>query len=436
MADTDTLDLATIDIHSTNLLESRGYPWEAWDLLRREAPVFWYERDDIAPFWAITRYDDIHWVGSNDKLFVNGGGRLRLASLEDDAGAADRARRRIEMAGWDLDEVPDLVYMDKPRHTAFRNLSARSFTPKSMRQLEEHLDQYARRFTAEFVATLEEQGTADLVEDFAVKLPLATICDLMGLPVDDWADVHRMTGMFMAGPDAMRHARPGETWDELRMRTALEFQDYTRSMVERARECPVTNREEADLTQKVVHGEVGGCPLTDQQLHGYLMLLIGAGNETTRNATTRGVTALLEHRDQIDRLLERPDLVETAVEEILRWTSPVIQFARTATADVELHGQQIRAGDTVGVFYPSANRDEDVFPDPYHFDVGRQPNYHMAFGHGAHFCLGANLARWELRAMLRELLPVLPRLELAGEPERGGHLHLGLVKHQAVALAR
>jgi cytochrome P450 len=425
-----TADLDTIDIHSTDLLETRGYPWEAWDLLRREAPVFWYERDDIAPFWAITRYDDIHWVGSNDKLFINGGSRLRLASIEDDAGMKERAAIRIRKAGWDLDEVPDLVYMDKPRHTAFRNLSARSFTPKSMRQLEDHLEQYAQRFTSEFVALLEEQGTADLVEDFAVKLPLATICDLMGLPVDDWAAVHRMTGMFMAGPDAMRHARPGETWDELRMRTALEFQDYTRSMVDRARECPAD-----DLTNKVVHGEVGGCPLTDQQLHGYLMLLIGAGNETTRNATTRGVTALLEHREQIDRLVADASLVDTAVEEILRWTSPVIQFARTATADVELRGQTIREGDTVGVFYPSGNRDDEQFADPYHFDVGRSPNYHMAFGHGAHFCLGANLARWELRAMLRNLLPVLPRLELAGEPERGGHLHLGLVKHQQVALA-
>jgi cytochrome P450 len=427
-------DLASIDIHSTDLLASRGYPWEAWDLLRREAPVFWYERDDIAPFWAITRYDDVHWVGTNDKLFINGGPRLRLASIADDEGMWARSKRRIEMAGWDPSEVPDLVYMDKPRHTAFRNLAARSFTPKSMRQMEEHLEQYAQRFTAELVALLEEQGTADLVEDFAVKLPLATICDLMGLPVDDWADIHRMTGMFMADDDHMRHARPGETWDVRRIRPALLFQDYTRSLVVRARQCPAASRDAADLTNKVVHGEVDGCPLTDQQLHGYLILLIGAGNETTRNATSRGVTALLEHRDQIERLVADPSLVEPAVEEILRWTSPVIQFARTATADVELRGQLIREGDTVGVFYPSANRDEEQFADPYRFDVGRSPNYHMAFGHGAHFCLGANLARWELRAMLRALLPVLPRLELAGEPQRGGHLHLGLVKHQQVAL--
>jgi cytochrome P450 len=422
-----TLD--TIDIHSTALLETEGYPWAAWDLLRREAPVFWYERPDIEPFWAITRYDDVHFVGSNDRLFINGGPRLRLGSRADDAGMWERHRRRIDVLGWDHDEPPDLVYMDKPRHTKFRNLSARSFTPKSMRSMEEHLERYAARFTAEFVAKLEAEGTADLVEDLAVKLPLATICDLMGLPVDDWADIHRMTGMFVHDAEHMRHARPGETWDELRMRTALEFQAYTQGMIDRARACPAH-----DLTSKVVNGSVDGRPLTQQQLYGYLILLIGAGNETTRNATTGGVTALLQHRDQIDVLTARPELVETAVEEILRWVSPVIQFARTATADVELRGQQIRAGDTVGVFYPSANRDEDVFADPYRFDVTRSPNYHMAFGHGAHFCLGANLARWELRAALRALLPVLPRLALAGPPERGGHLHLGLVKHQPVAL--
>ena len=127
-------------------------------------------------------------------------------------------------------------------------------------------------------------------------------------------------------------------------------------------------------------------------------------------------------------------LIEPAVEEILRWTSPVVQFARTATADVERHGQMIREGDTVGVFYPSANRDDAVFDDPYRFDVGRNPNHHMAFGHGVHFCLGANLARWELRAMLKAILPLLPRLELAGDPERHGHLHLGAVKHQQVRL--
>jgi len=424
------LQLATIDIHSTDRYEREGYPWAAWDLLRAEAPVHWYERDDIEPFWAVTRYDDVHFVGSNDRLFVNGGPRLRLASREEDEGMWARYRIRTERFGWDPDEVPDLVYMDRPRHTAFRNLAARSFTPKAMRRLEVHLARYAERFVGEFTRLLEAEGSADLVEDFAVKLPLATICDLFGLPVEHWERVHQYFGFgFSPREVMMRSALPGESYDELRLRKSTELFRYCQEIADRGR----ADRS-GGLLSRVATGEVDGCPLTDQQLNGYVLLLLAAGNETTRNATTGGVIALLQHPDELARLVAAPALVEPAVEEVLRWTSPVIQFARTATADVELEGVRIRAGDTVGVFYPSANRDERAFTDPYRFDVGRSPNYHQAFGHGAHFCLGANLARWELRAVLRALLPLLPRLELVGEPTRLGHLHLGALQRQIVRL--
>ena len=421
--------LAEIDIHSTDRYQDRGYPWAAWDRLRAEAPVYWYERPDIEPFWAITRHEDIHWVSSNDKLFINGGPRLRLASIEDDKGMWERRERRLTELGWDLDEPMDMVFLDRPRHTRFRLLTARRFTPRAMREHEEHLAQYAARFTGEFVEVLERDGEADLVLDYAVKLPLATICDLMGLDVEDWSKVHKYTEMGFNDVENMRWAEPGETYDDLRFRMGKDFSAYIGSIIE---DCQAEPRD--DLTGAVIQGEVDGCPLNTQQLTGYITLLLGAGNETTRNATTSGVTALLQNPDQIDRLLADESLIELAVEEILRWTSPVVQFARTATADVERHGQLIREGDTVGVFYPSANRDDAVFDDPYRFDVGRNPNHHMAFGHGVHFCLGANLARWELRAMLKAILPLLPRLELAGDPERHGHLHLGAVKHQPVRL--
>ncbi|WP_419918474.1 cytochrome P450 [Candidatus Poriferisocius sp.] len=432
MAMTDTagaISLDEIDIHSNEQYRDHGYPWAAWDLLRAEAPVHWYDRPGIEPFWAITRYEDIHWVSSNDKLFINGGPRLRLASIEDDEGMMQRRIKRLTELGWDLDEPMDMVFMDRPRHTKFRLLTARRFTPRAMREHEAHLDQYASRFTTEFEQVLEREGEADLVLDYAVKLPLATICDLMGLPVDDWARIHRFTEMMFDDEENLRWAEPGETMDDFKLRMSRQFSSYISTIIEDCRQEP-----RDDLTGAVVNGRVDGCPLTTQQLTGYIVLLLGAGNETTRNATTRGLTALLQDRDQMDRLLAEPSLIEPAVEEILRWTSPVIQFARTATADVELHGRRIRAGDTVGVFYPSANRDGAVFTDPYRFDVGRIPNHHMAFGHGVHFCLGANLARWELRAMLKAVLPLLPRLELVGETERHGHLHVGAVKHQRVRL--
>ena len=186
-----------------------------------------------------------------------------------------------------------------------------------------------------------------------------------------------------------------------------------------------------------MHATIDGAPLTDQQLHGYLVLLVGAGNETTRNAITGGVHALLEHPAERDRLAADPvGLIETATEEILRWTSPVVQFARTAVADHELNGVTILAGDTVTLWYPSANRDERQFADPYTFDVGRTPNLHLAFGFGEHFCLGANLARWELRAVFRELAPHLGAFEAAGPVRRHADLHVPAIHEFRVRMRR
>ena len=201
-----------------------------------------------------------------------------------------------------------------------------------------------------------------------------------------------------------------------------EFHDYVADLIDKRRE---QGPDGDDLATALVHATIDGQPLTDQQLHGYITLLIGAGNETTRNAITAGVHALLEHPDQLQRLAADPEgLNQTAVEEILRWSSPVVQFARTALSDYELAGTQIKAGDTVTVWFPSANRDERQFENPYTFDVGRDPNYHLAFGHGEHFCLGANLARWELRATFKELAPHLVNLEAAGPLVRHPDLHV------------
>jgi cytochrome P450 len=249
----------------------------------------------------------------------------------------------------------------------------------------------------------------------------------MGLPAEDWARVFDFTEIVT--DDELAEAHPGVDLRALRMQKNAQFRRYLAAVIDGCRAAPRDN-----LAAAVVGGQVDGCPLTPQQLNGYLTLLLGAGNETTRNATSRGVTALLQHPDQMERLVADPTLLEPAVEEILRWTSPVIHFARTATTDVELDGQTIRAGQTVGLFYPSANRDDAVFADPYRFDIGREPNRHLAFGHGVHFCLGAHLARAELRATLKAMLPLVRRLELVGEPDRNGHLHVGAINHQRVRL--
>jgi cholest-4-en-3-one 26-monooxygenase len=421
--------LASIDIHSISRYETEGYPWADWDLLRDEAPVYWYEREGIAPFWAITRYDDVKSVGSADATFINGGPRLRLASEHHDRRMWEVKAKRDALYGWDPDEPFDMVFFDDPRHTEFRLVVARAFTPSRCRRMAADLAELAARFVDSFEAKLASEGRADLVEDLAVGLPLAAICDMMGVPVDDWPDIHRWTDSAFDTPST-RWARPGESRADMRRRLRIEFFEYLDELIARKRVEPGD-----DLTTTLVEAEVETGPLTQQQLHGYLALLISAGNETTRNATSRGILALLDHPDELAKLRSDPErYVEPAVEEIVRWTSPVIQFARTATRDVELHGRTIRAGDTVGLWYPSANRDERQFDEPYRFDVGRDPNYHVGFGHGAHFCLGANLARWELRAMFRELArrDVLDRIALDGEGEWMTDLHVGTLTRQSV----
>lgn len=419
-----TLELDKIDLHTRRLYAERGYPWAEWDTLRRDAPIFWYERDDVEPFWAVTRYADILTISKRSDIFINGGPRLRLTrrgEVEPLRGGLDAFG---EERGWDPGEPADFVFMDDPRHRKFRLISSRDFTPGRLRAMADHFDELAQRFAAEFVETLEtetrESGSCDFVREFAVKLPLAAIGEMMGLPPDDWKKIFEWTNAAVGALDP-RDLRPGERLRDASVRGTNEFRSYLETLIHERRAAGLRGE---DLIDRIIRGEVDGTRLSDQQLIGYLLLLIAAGNETTRNATTGAVIALIEHPEERDLLCANPELLTSAIEEILRWTSPVIQFLRTATEDFEIAGTTIRAGDTVGMFYPSGNRDERVFDDPYRFDIRRTPNVHLAFGHGAHFCLGANLARAELKAALGALLPVLPRLEIAGSPGRVANLHV------------
>jgi cytochrome P450 len=421
-------ELDDLDITSLGRYVRDGYPWQAWDVLREQAPVYRYERPGFPPFWAVTRYDDVHTVHSHPEVFINGGPILRLDTVEGLDGIERFKRRQFERYGWNPDAPMDMVFLDRPEHLDLRMLTMRRFTPASMRKLETDLAEMARHFVADFVerARAARGEPLDLVANLSVGVPLATICGLMGLPRDDWSRILAWTDMLLFPDVAAEHVQPGETPRDIRRRLGREFHEFRDELIAARRAAGPDAGD--DLATLLVHATIDGRPLDDQQLHGYLTLLIGAGNETTRNAITGGVKALLEHPDQRDRLAADPDgLVDTAVEELLRWTSPVIQFARTATEDFELAGTTIAAGDTVVLWYPSANRDERQFDEPYRLDLGRNPNYHLAFGHGQHFCLGANLARWELRAVFRELAPHLRNLELAGEPARLPNLHVGAI---------
>jgi cholest-4-en-3-one 26-monooxygenase len=370
-------------------------------------------------------------VGRDARTFINSGRRLRLHSVEHEERMWASKARRDDLYGWDADEPLDMVFMDQPRHTAFRLLTARAFTPGRCRAMAASLDRLAQRFVGEFVEAVDASGgqPIDLVRALSYKLPLAAICDLMGVPVDDYRDIHRWTDSVFE-TESTEWAESGESLDAMRRRLRVEYFDYYERLIAEKRANPGD-----DVASDLCNGEVDGERLTQQQLHGYLNLLILAGNETTRNATTKGIVTLLEHPEQLDMLCQDPARwTQPAVEEVLRWTSPVVQFARTAAVDTEVGGVPIKAGDTVGIWYPSANRDGDAFAQPERFDISREPNYHLAFGHGPHFCLGANLARWELRALFGELARsgVLRRLEVAGPAQITKDLHVSVIKRQPV----
>ncbi|MCY3569530.1 MAG: cytochrome P450 [Chloroflexi bacterium] len=434
-AERNALTLDTLNITDTSLYVDHGYPWEEWDILRREAPVYWYQRPNFEPFWAITKHADIRYISSHPELFSNTQ-ILRMNDTES-IGIGERGREiNANRYGGHPSDPPDFIFMDPPEHRQHRSLVAHHFTPRMMKKLEDHFadmaDNYVSDFADSMVADFAERGSrsaVDVVHELTAKLPVAAICDMGGVPEEDWDQIFHWTETAGGAADP-EFRLPGEDREQTIRRVNLEFNLYNEDMV-RDRQA---NGLGDDLLSDLLRADIDGYKLSPREISSYFRLLLGAGNETTRNSITGGVKALIDHPDQLEDLVANPELVPSAVEEILRWTSIVIQFQRTVTEDLELRGKTLHKGDSIVMWYPSANRDEEVFPDPYKFDIRRDPNDHFAFGgYGEHFCLGANLARWEMRAIFHALLPILPNLELAGEPQMvPNSLHVGGIKRQLV----
>jgi cholest-4-en-3-one 26-monooxygenase len=338
--------LDEIDITSMPRYLQHGYPWADWDRLRAEAAVYWYEgRPRFSPFWAITRYDDVRYVSSHPELFSNAG-VIRLDTENGIARQAAYKAKRAERHGWDPDVPLDMLYTDRPEHLDLRSIAVRRFTPGAMRRLAGHVDELARRFVESFVhaGRTAAPEPVDIVENLSVGVPIATICGLLGVPSEDWPTIRRWSDQTLLTPD-LNHpdVRPGETAADVRRRAGLEYHAYRQRLIDEARARPVRD-DSFDIVSLLAHATIDGRPLDDQRLHGYIELLVGGGNETTRNTITGGVQILLEQPDQAAVLAADPrGLAETATEEILRWVSPVIQFARTATTNVEIRGQRIHA---------------------------------------------------------------------------------------------
>jgi cholest-4-en-3-one 26-monooxygenase len=371
-----------------------GYPHAVWTRLRAEAPVAYIAPPGYRPFWAITKHADIVQISTQPLRFSNAHG--------------------IILARADAPPVPPsemVVMLDPPRHQSVRRVVMRHLTPHAVRAKRADIEGIAAGIL-DAEAPAGAAGELDFIRSIAAPFPLAVIAWSLGVPREDWELLYRWTNEVIGRDDA-EYGRPGERPGQTFMRARAEIHAYFERLIGQRRSDP-----QDDLVSELIRGSIDGRPLTAEQLLAYCEILVEAGNETTRNAIGGGLLAFCEHPDEWEKLRDHPELMPDAVEEILRWVSPICYFTRTATEDGEMRGARIRAGEQVALYYASANRDEEVFDDAFAFRVDRHPNPHLAFGFGEHFCMGAQLARVELEVMFRLLLARLERFELSGPVER------------------
>lgn len=379
---------------------ANGRLGEACKVLRRESPVHRVDAAGFEPFYALTKHADILDVERQGDLF--------------------HARPRYKLYR-DVNKPPQdgarsLVQMDAPEHTEYRGVVADWFRPRSLRALEDDIRALAK---AAVDSMAQRGGTYDFVTEVAMQLPLTTICSMLGIPEDDRQFILRLTQLNFGAEDPEYQRLAGDLTG-----SPMDFARYFMKVTQDRLAKPTE-----DISSVLAHAKLRGDALPTPQLIGFFGILATAGHDTTSATIAGGLQALTDNPDQLQRLREDISLVPGAVEEMIRWVSPVNSFMRTATADTEIRGQKIAAGESVLLLYSSANRDEEVFDQPDLFDVGRTPNRHLAFGYGAHVCLGANLARMETRAFFTELIPRLGRIRLAGEPDSVKTLFVGGLKH-------
>ena len=364
-------------------LFARGVPHEVLTRLRTESPVVRHLERGGPGFWAITRHADVVRISKDPETFSSA-----LGTNIFDPPAADLPLIQAI-----------LINMDPPQHVKFRRIVKAGFTPNRIQRLEPHVRAIARSIVDE----VAHKGECDFVADVAAELPLRVIAEMLGVPEGDRRRIYELSNRLILGANASPENMAASK------AAALEMWLYAQRLAEERKARPGT-----DLVSQLLAGEVDGEKLSELEFDSFFLLLAVAGNETTRNLVSGGMLALLEHPAQRDQLISNRALLPDAVEELLRWVSPISHMRRTATRDVELRGERILEGEKVVLWYASANRDEEVFEKPFRFDVRRRPNRHLAFGIGQHFCLGSHLARMETRVLFEELLRRLPDLALAG----------------------
>ncbi|MCW2753541.1 MAG: Steroid C26-monooxygenase, partial [Marmoricola sp.] len=390
-----------------------GVPHAEHALARQTSPVHWVEQPQSARdgmeggsgYWAISRHEDILAVSKNSKNFSSAENSAIIRFPE------GMLREMIEF------QRVMLLNQDPPEHSSTRAIISRGFTPRSIAALDDIMTERAHKIVADAIA----KGTVDFVTEVAAELPLQAIADLLGVPQEDRKKLFDWSNMMLAGEDPEFEGQSDVA--------AAEILGYAMAMAADRKENP-----RDDIVTKLLNADKDGRGLTDDEFGYFVIILTVAGNETTRNAISHGMDAFLNNPDQWDLWVrERPT---TMVDEVIRWATPVNVFQRTAINDVEVGGQQIKAGQRVGLFYASGNHDEDVFTGPHTFDITRDPNPHLAFGgHGAHYCIGANLARQEVKIMFDALADQCTKIERVGPAVRLRHSWINGIKEMQVKLS-
>jgi cytochrome P450 len=377
--------------------------------LRKHAPVSWVDVEGFRPFWAIAKHADVMDIERQNDLFTNDPRPMLVATELDDKLRAD-----LE-AGTGL---RTLIHMDDPHHRDMRKIGADWFRPKAMRDLKVRCDELAKIYVDKM---LEQGPELDFAQEIAVNYPLYVILTLLGLPESDFPRMLKLTQELFGGDDT--EFQRSESNDAM-LAVLLDFFTYFAALTASRREHPTE-----DLTSAIANATIDGQPLSDMDTASYYVIVASAGHDTTSAGIAGGLLELVRNPAELHRLQNDPNLMGTAVEEMIRCVVPVKEFMRTAQADTEVRGVPIAKGESVLLSYVSANRDEDVFTDPMRFDVGRDPNKHLSFGYGVHFCLGAALARMEMNSFFSELVPRINTIELAGEPELMATTFVGGIKH-------
>jgi cytochrome P450 len=379
----------------------------AFTHLRRNAPVSWVEVPGYKPFWAITKYSDIMDIERENMRFTNWP-RPVLATIEGD---------EMQTAAG----VRTLIHLDDPQHRVVRAIGSDWFRPKAMRALKMRVDELAKIYVDKMMAAGPE---CDFVQEVAVNYPLYVIMSLLGIPEADFPRMLKLT-QELFGADDSEFKRGNSTEDQLP--ALLDMFQYFNGVTASRRESPTE-----DLASAIANARIDGEPLSDLETVSYYLIVATAGHDTTSSTISGGMQALIDNPDQLTLLRDDLELMPRATEEMIRWVTPVKHFMRTAAEDTAVRGTPIAAGESVLLSYASANRDEDVFEDPFRFDIRREPNKHVAFGYGVHFCMGAALARMEVSSFFSELLPRLKSIKLSGDPQLMATTFVGGLKHLPV----